>query len=77
MTYVFALFVTFALGSDPQRMGLYKTLAECTMVAKAYTHASCKALDADDLLYGTCWGCMHGCSPKMNIEICGTDPRPK
>jgi hypothetical protein len=28
-------------------------------------------------IYGTCWGCMHGCTAEDNIKICGTDPRPK
>ncbi len=26
-------------------------------------------------IYGSCWGCMHGCTWQENISICGIDPR--
>lgn len=26
-------------------------------------------------LVGSCWSCMHGCTPEQNREICGPGPR--
>jgi hypothetical protein len=58
-------------------LGNYNKIENCQSAAKDYANAWCKPKLADHPIYGTCWGCMHGCSWQTNIEICGRDPRPQ
>ncbi len=73
---IFALYVVFALGDPPARMGFYKTRETCQIAAGAYRQAECRPINGDMPIYGTCWACMHGCSAELNIQYCGIDPRP-
>ena len=75
MDKVFMLMATFA--GAPAEMGIYNTQSACQAAAKDYSIAYCKPVDASRPIYGTCWGCMHGCTAEMNQAICGTDPRSK
>jgi hypothetical protein len=74
---VFALGVVLHFGEPQTNMGYYKTLASCENAAKAYVTAGCKPIDGTLRIYGTCWGCMNGCTAEQNKEICGVDPRPR
>lgn len=73
---VFQLLVMFSLGSGPTGMGYYLQVEACQAAAAAYRKAECREVSGDRPIYGTCWGCMHGCTAAENIKICGTDPMP-
>jgi len=75
MNKVFILMAMFQ--GHLTEMGTYKYISSCQTAAKDYASAYCEPASAEANIYGTCWGCMHGCTWQQNNSICGTDPRPK
>ncbi len=44
-------------------------------IVAAMVAITCEASAEDTRpIYGTCWGCMHGCTKEQNKRICGPTP---
>jgi hypothetical protein len=74
MIVLYLYILSAVLGDRTVDLGVYRERGACEQAAQDYKSARCREVEDSAPVFGTCWGCMHGCTREQNIKVCGLDP---